>query len=148
MNTSSLTDNIIIKTLRMIFASMGRATVKFFREIPTKVKSRFVLKINEFKSRPKRTEMNKIYVLVGYTTKQHVENKYRTEHMLITVRRVLLIIILLELFLITINKVVPLVDFSQYQNIFGISSIDDMTNNDPFTNESKETESSIINIDN
>lgn len=147
MDTFNFADNIVIKTLKMIFASMGRATLKFFREIPAKVKSHCVLRINEFKSRPKRTEMNKIYVLVGYTTKQHVENKYRTEHLLITVRRVLLIIILLEMLLISINKLVPLVDFSQYQNILGISSIDDMTNNDPFTTEIKETESSIISID-
>lgn len=147
MDTFNFADNIVIKTLKMIFASMGRATLKFFREIPAKVKSYCVLKINEYKSRPKRTEMNKIYVLVGYTTKQHVENKYRTEHLLITVRRVLLMIILLEMLLISINKIVPLVDFSQYQNILGISSIDDMTNNDPFTTEIKETESSMISID-
>ncbi|MCQ2482907.1 MAG: hypothetical protein MJ153_05435 [Clostridia bacterium] len=146
MNTESVENNIVVSTLKAIFLSMGRATAKFFREIPAKVKSFLVIKLNEYKSKPKRDEMNKVYVLVGYTTKQHVENKYRTEHMLISVRRVLLIIIFFEILLISLTRFLPLVDFSQYKNIFGINDIQEMTNNDPFSEE-KTINKGYINID-
>lgn len=134
MSSESFADNIIVSTGKAVLLSIGHATVKFVREIPAKFKSFCVIKLNEYKSRPKRTEMNKVYVLVGYTTKQHVDSKYRTEHMLVTVRRILLVIIFLELVLISFNKFIPMVNFDQYKSIFGISDVEEITGNDPFGN--------------
>lgn len=125
-----------------VLLCIHRTNVRTVVTIPAKIKSFVLRKINDYKNKPKRTEMNKVYVLVGYTTKQNVDNRYNDEHFLISVRRVLLILISILLLFITIKWLTPQLKFDQMKQIFGIQNVEDMTSNDPFSNESAPTISS------
>ena len=121
-----------------VFGCIHRANIRFFVSIPTKVKSLVLRKINDYRSKPKREDINKVYVLVGYTTKQNIDNKYNDEHLMISLRRALLVIIFVMLLFIGFKWLIPKINFEQAKQIFGIQSMEEMTNNDPF--EFKQTE--------
>jgi hypothetical protein len=53
---------------------------------------------------------------------------------MITLRRGLLLLILVLLLVISVNRIVTFVDVDQYSKMFGIDSVDKMTQNDPFAN--------------
>ena len=120
--------------------SSYRATIRFFKSLPWRIKRVFVRKINEIKSRPERKDIRKVYVLVGYTTKEAVDAKYNAERQLIMIRRGLLALILLLLVFISIDRLINLADFGEISHIFGIESIDDITENDPFSLSNNTTE--------
>jgi len=115
-----------------IFGSVIRTTVKFCRNFPSRVRNYISRKVSEYKRKPKRDSANKIYVLVGYTTKSHIDAKHNVERFMIILRSGLLAIIFVLLFFIAVNAVIPYIDFDQYSGMFGISSVDDVTKNDPF----------------
>lgn len=125
-----------------IFGCIHRTNVRTIVNIPTKVKSFVLRKVNDYKNKPKRTEINKVYVLVGYTTKQNVDNRYNDEHFLISIRRILLLLIFILLLFITVKWLTPQLKFDQLKQIFGIQSADEMTSNDPFAEETTETDES------
>jgi hypothetical protein len=52
--------------------------------------------------------------------------------MMIIIRRGLLLLIFVLLLFITINSILPYIKTDQYTQMFGISSVDEMTENDPF----------------
>lgn len=133
-----------------VFGCIHRTNVRTVVNIPTKIKSFFLRKINDYKNKPKRTEINKVYVLVGYTTKQNVDNRYNDEHFLISIRRILLILIFILLLFITVKWLTPQLKFEQLKQIFGIQSAEDMTSNDPFMGETTETDESngMLTLDN
>ena len=133
-----------------VFGCIHRTNVRTVVNIPTKIKSYFLRKINDYKNKPKRTEINKVYVLVGYTTKQNVDNRYNDEHFLISIRRILLILIFILLLFITVKWLTPQLKFEQLKQIFGIQSAEDMTSNDPFMGETTETDESngMLTLDN
>lgn len=115
-----------------IFYSIIRTTVRFWKNLPHSFANFFKRKINEYKRRPERTEINKVYVLVGYTTKKHVDSKYNAERNMIIIRRGLMLIILLLLIFIAINRIMPLININEYSQMFGVNSVDEITENDPF----------------
>ena len=78
--------------------------------------------------------MNKVYVLVGYTTKRSIDARYNAERNLMILRRGLLLIIFVLLMFITINAVIPYVDVDQYSQMFGVGDVDSLTEEDPFEN--------------
>ena len=133
-----------------IFACIHRTNVRTIVNLPSKVKNLIARKINDYKNKPKRTELNKVYVLVGYTTKQNIDNRYNDEHFLISIRRVLLIIIFVLILCITIKWLTPQVKFDQLKQIFGIENVDEMTSNDPFSSETAPTgtSESLLTLDN
>ena len=125
-----------------VIGSSVRATIRFFRYIPWRIRNYFKLKYNEYKNRPPRKDLRKVYVLVGYTTKESVNAKYNAERHLIIIRRGLLAIILLLLIFISIDRLLGAADFGEISHVFGIESIDDITENDPFKVEGQYIETS------
>lgn len=116
-----------------IFGSVVRTTVKFFRNLPSRTENYIKRRISEFKRKPKRDSVNKVYVLVGYATKSHIDSKLNAERNLIILNRGLLIIIFFLILFISINAILPHINTEQYQDMFGISTVEDVTRNDPFS---------------
>ena len=125
-------ENRFIRGLKGAAGSSWRATVRFFRYLPWRIKNAFQRKVREYKNRPPRKDMRRVYVLVGYTTKESVDAKYRSERQMIIIRRGLLLIIMLMILFISIDRVINITDFSEISHVFGITSFDEITENDPF----------------
>lgn len=122
----------LVGTLGGICGSVARTTVRFFKNLPGRTVNYVKRKINEYKRKPPREDINKVYVLVGYTTKKHIDARYNRERELMILRRGLLLIIFVLLLLISFKTFVPYVDVDQYRNMFGIGDVDELTQNDPF----------------
>lgn len=137
INNGNNSNESIGTKIASFFICIHRANVRYFKNLPTKIKSLILRKINDIQNKPKRTEINKVYTLVGYTTKQNIDNKYNDEHLLITLRKALLVIIFVMILFIGFEWLIPQVNFDQAKQIFGISNVEEMTNNDPFTLENK-----------
>lgn len=127
----SFFDNFL-GTLSGICGSVARTTVRFFKNLPGRVVNFVKRKINEYKRKPPREDINKVYVLVGYTTKKHIDARYNRERELMVLRRGLLIIIFVLILLISFKTFVPYINVDQYKNMFGIGDVDELTENDPF----------------
>lgn len=127
-----------------IFRSVVNTTVKFFRDLPVRIKSDIKKKYNEYKRKPVRNDINKVYVLVGYTTKAHIDSKYNAERSMIILRRGLLILIFVLLLFISLKKILPYINTESYSQMFGISSVDEMTENDPFMNNDSSQNASLV----
>lgn len=134
MNRESGHDNLSIgQKITNICGSVVRTTIKFFKNLPSRVQNYIRRKITEYKRKPKRDDVNKVYVLVGYATKEHIDAKHNAERNLIILNRGLLLIIFFLLLFISINAILPHIDTTQYQDMFGISSVEEVTRNDPFS---------------
>ncbi|MCQ2467141.1 MAG: hypothetical protein MJ166_06440 [Clostridia bacterium] len=118
-----------------VLSCIHRTNVRFFMNLPLRFKNFVIRKYNDYKNKPKRTEINKVYVLVGYTTKKNLDNRFNSEHLMIVFRRILLIFIFLLLLIITLNWIRPLIEVDQYKQVFGVENVDDITSNDPFYSE-------------
>ena len=130
-----------MRTFKGVMGSSWRATVRFFKYLPWRINNAFKRKVNEYKNRPPRKDVRKVYVLVGYTTKESVDAKYRAERQMMLLRRGLLVIIMLLLLFISIDRVLNIADFNEISHVFGINSFDEITENDPFrTSGSRTTE--------
>ncbi len=127
----SFSGNIAGK-LQGICGSVARTTVRFFRNLPGRAVNFVKRKINEYKRKPPREDINKVYVLVGYTTKKHIDARYNRERELMILRRGLLLIIFVLLLLISFKSFVPYIDVDQYRNMFGFGDVEELTENDPF----------------
>jgi len=126
-----------VRTFKGVIGSSWRATVRFFKYLPWRIKTFFYRKIKEYKNRPPRNDMRKVYVLVGYTTKESVDAKYRAERQMMLLRRGLLVIIMLLLLFISIDRIINITDFDEISHVFGIDSFDEITQNDPFRTSNK-----------
>ena len=137
-NDKNSNSNSLGKSLGIFLVSIlsccVTATARYFKNLPSVVLCFFKRKDNDYKRKPKRDSINRVYVLVGYTTKQYADRRYRAEHLMITLRRGLLLLILVLLLVISVNRIVTFVDVDQYSKMFGIDSVDKMTQNDPFAN--------------
>ena len=137
-NNGSFFENILNR-LSGICGSVARTTVRFFKNLPGRAMNFVRRKINEYKRRPPREDINKVYVLVGYTTKKHIEARYNREREMMIFRRGLLLIIFVLLLLISFKTVVPYVNVDQYKNMFGIGDVEELTENDPFAEDAIST---------
>lgn len=130
---SSSKEVSLVDTFKEIMHSVARTTVRYFKNLPNKIRDYIKRKVNEYKRRPPRKEANKVYVLVGYTSKKHIDDKYNAERHLIILRRGLLVLIFVLILFITINSIVPKLKVGKYGNIFGIGSVHELAENDPFS---------------
>jgi hypothetical protein len=119
-------------TLLGVFGSSWRATVRFFKYLPWRIRNFFKMKYKEYKNRPPRKDVRRVYVLVGYTTKESVQAKYNSERRLIIIRRGLLLLIMVLLFFISLDRVLNITNFDEISHMFGINSFEEITENDPF----------------
>lgn len=115
-----------------IASSVGRTTVRTFKNLPHKLADKVKRKITDYKRKPERKDINKVYVLVGYTTKKNIDKRYNNERHMIILRKGLLLIIFFLLLFISINKVNSALNVDEYGEMFGIKSADELTENDPF----------------
>ncbi|MBP5493202.1 MAG: hypothetical protein J6Y08_10210 [Clostridiales bacterium] len=117
------------------FCFLGSTTVKFFKNLPVQIRNKFKEKINERRRMPKRKSIHKVYVLVGYTTKEYVDRKYRKERTLLIIRKVLVAAILILVVVMVYRWIMPQLDTEEYKQMIGINDIDDLTSSDPFATE-------------
>lgn len=132
MQNGKKNNGSILNTLSGICGSVARTTVRFFKNLPNRAQNYVKRKINEHKRKPQREDINKVYVLVGYTTKKHIDDRYNRERELMLLRRGLLLIIFVLILLISFKNIIPYVDVDQYKNMFGIGDVEELTENDPF----------------
>ena len=119
-----------------------RATVRLIKGLPSRFVNFVKRKIKEYRNRPKRTDISRVYVVVGYTTKKRVDEKFNAERRMMIIRRGLLILIFLLILFIAVDRVMGLVNYGEMAQIFGIDSFDEVVENDPF--EDRTTASSAI----
>lgn len=131
-NNADAIANNLLSTIGRIFASIWRTTARFIKNIPNRCVNYVKRTINEYKRRPPRKDISKVYVLVGYTTKAHIDAKFNRERRFLILRKGLLILIFFLILFISINRITPYIDTDAYRTMFGVGSVDEMTNNDPF----------------
>ena len=129
-------DSVTILThVGAFFSFLGRTTVQYFRNLPDKIRNKIKAKISEHRRMPKRKSISKVYVLVGYTTKEYVDQKYRKEKALLMIRRILVAAIIILILIMTYRWIMPKLDTNEYKQMVGIQDIDDLTSSDPFATE-------------
>ena len=117
------------------FAFLGRTTVQYFKNLPNSINNRIKAKIADYRRMPKRKSIHKVYVLVGYTTKEYVDRKYRKERALLITRKVLIAGIVILVLIMTYRWITPKIDYSEYKQMIGINKFDELTQSDPFATE-------------
>lgn len=121
-----------------------RATVRLFKSLPSRVVNAVKRKIREYRNRPKRTDINRVYVVVGYTTKKRVDEKFNAERRMMIIRRGLLLLIFILCLFIAVDRVMGLVNYGEMAQIFGISSFDEVVENDPFEDRTTQNTSAPV----
>ena len=129
-----------LETLRLFWGSSVRATKRFIKNLPSRVIGHFRRKIREYKNRPPRKDISKVYVLVGYTTKQQVDNKFNAERHMIILRRGLLILIFAVLMFISVSRFLDAMNYGELSQIFGFDSVSEFVVNDPFEVKTSQTQ--------
>lgn len=119
-----------------------RATVRLIKGLPSRVVNFFKRKIKEYRNRPKRTDISRVYVVVGYTTKKRVDEKFNAERRMMIIRRGLLILIFLLILFIAADRFTGLINYGEMAQIFGIESWDEVVENDPFAN--RDSDNNVI----
>ena len=109
-----------------------RATVRLFKGLPSRFVSFVKRKIKEYKNRPKRTDISRVYVVVGYTTKKRVDEKFNAERRMMIIRRGLLILIFILILFIAADRLTGMINYGEMAQIFGIDSWKQVVENDPF----------------
>jgi len=121
-----------IPWIKGVAGSVFRTSERFVRNIPSRLRNKILRYRNEKKRLPRRKTKSKVYVLVGYTTKEHVDRRFtgiKVQHM---IRKVLLLCILLVFLLIMYKWLNPLGNTNELKQIVGIDKIDDLAQQDPF----------------
>jgi hypothetical protein len=118
-----------------VATSIFRTTVRYFKNIPSKIINLYRRRKKEHDRMPKRTSANKVYVLIGYTTKKNVDRKYRREKVMYRLRSVLVFVIIIVLLIMIYQAVIPMIDSSEYKQMLGIEKIEKMAEKDPFESE-------------
>ena len=125
----------ILSKIGGFFAFLGRTTVQYFKNLPNSIRNKVKAKIAEYRRMPKRKSIHKVYVLVGYTTKEYVDSKFRKERTLLIVRRVLIGCIIVIVLIMAYRWFVPKLDTNEYKQMIGINEFDELTQSDPFATE-------------
>ncbi len=109
-----------------------RATVRLIKGLPSRAVNSVKRKIKEYRNRPKRTDISRVYVVVGYTTKKRVDEKFNAERRMMILRRGLLLLIFVLVLFIAAERLTGMVNYGEMAQIFGINSWDEVVENDPF----------------
>jgi len=108
------------------------SSVRYIRNIPSKVKNKFLRWRNLQKRMPKRKTKNKVYVLIGYTSKKNVDRRYRAIKFQHMIRGIILTLIVIAFVFILYKWLDPLRNSEEYKQMIGISNMKDLTKDDPF----------------
>lgn len=126
------------------FCCSYRATVRLIKGLPSRFVNYFKRKIKEYRNRPKRTDISRVYVVVGYTTKKRVDEKFNAERRMMIIRRGLLILIFILILFIAVDRITGLVNYGEMAQIFGIDSWDEVVENDPFEDRTTQTSAAAV----
>ena len=121
------------------FGASWRATVRLIKSIPSRIIGRIRRTWRAYRDRPPRKDISRVYLVVGYTTKKYVKERYNAERRMIILRRGLLALIFFLLLFIVMDRTLSVLNFSELKQMFGFSSWTELLKNDPFS-EKKETE--------
>ena len=121
-----------------------RATVRLFKGLPNRFKAYVKRKIKEDRNRPKRTDISRVYVVVGYTTKKRVDEKFNAERRMMIIRRGLLALIFLLVIFIAVDRFTNLINYGELSQIFGVDSWGEVIENDPFADKTTESTNFIV----
>ena len=119
-----------------------RATVRLIKGLPSRVANYVKRKIKEYRNRPKRTDISRVYVVVGYTTNKRVDEKFNAERRMMIIRRGLLALIFILILFIAINRFTEMINYGELSQIFGVNSWDEVVENDPFAD--RTTPSTVV----
>ena len=126
------------------FGCSYRATVRLIKGLPSRYVNYFKRKIKEYRNRPKRTDISRVYVVVGYTNKKRVDEKFNAERRMMIIRRGLLILIFILILFIAVDRITGLVNYGEMAQIFGIDSWDEVVENDPFEDRTTQTSATAV----
>ena len=121
-----------------------RATVRLIKGLPSRFVNFIKRKIKEYRNRPKRTDISRVYVVVGYTTKKRVDEKFNAERRMMILRRGLLVLIFLLILFIAVDRFTGFINYGELSQIFGIESWDEVMENDPFADKPTESSSFVV----
>ena len=121
-----------------------RATVRLILGLPKRALSFIKRKIKEYRNRPKRTDINRVYVCVGYTTKKRVDEKFNAERRMMIIRRGLLVLIFILILLIAVNRFTEMINYGELSQIFGVDSFEEVVENDPFADRTTQSTSVAV----
>ncbi len=125
------------------FGASWRATIRVVKSIPSRIFGKIRRVWREFRDRPPRKDISRVYVVVGYTTKKHVNERYNAERRMMILRRGLLALIFFLLLFIVFDRTLSVLNFSEMRQMFGFSSWTDLMKNDPFS-ETRVTEQTTV----
>lgn len=124
----------LLTWIQGVVGSIGRTTVRFVRNIPSRLQNKYMRYRNEKKRLPRRKTKSKVYVLAGYTTKAYVNRRFAAIKVQQIIRKTLLGLILLVFLVIMYKWLDPLGNTNELKQIIGIDKIDDLAQEDPFSN--------------
>lgn len=130
------------KTSEVISDFLGaswRATVRLFKSIPSRIIGRIKRTWRSYRDRPPRKDISRVYVVVGYTTRKFVDERYNAERRMMILRRGLLALIFFLLLFIVMDRTLSILNYNELKQMFGFSSWTELLQNDPFSDR-KETE--------
>jgi len=123
----------LITWIQGVAGSFVRTTVRFVRNIPSRLQNKYMRYLNEKKRLPRRKTKSKVYVLAGYTTKAYVNRRFAAIAVQQIIRKTLLGLILVVFLVIMYKWLDPLGNTNELKQIMGIEKIDDLAQDDPFS---------------
>ena len=144
-NTSSAQSNYGRSSVMIDFLGCSyRATVRLIKGLPSRFVNFVKRKIKEYRNRPKRTDISRVYVVVGYTTKKRVDEKFNAERRMMIIRRGLLVLIFILILLIAVNRFTEMINYGELSQIFGVDSFEEVVENDPFADRTTQSTSVAV----
>lgn len=125
-------DTGIVSGLEDVFGCIYRTTLRYFKNIPHRIQNKYQRYRNEKKRLPKRRSRNRVYYLVGYTTKEKVDRRFYAMRRQLLIRRVLLILIFLSALYIAYKTIQPFQNTSEFQQIIGFDDVKEIAQSAPF----------------
>ena len=145
INTDSIFSTSYMCSLVLDFWGCSyRATVRLIKGLPSRFLAFVKRKIKEYRSRPKRKDISRVYVVVGYTTKKRVDEKFNAERRMMIIRRGLLILIFILVLLIAVDRLTGAINYGELSQIFGIEEWGQVVENDPFADRTTESTPPVI----
>ena len=135
---SRTSDRKISDIMSDFLGASWRATVRLFKSIPSRIFGRIRKVWRDYRDRPPRKDISRVYLVVGYTTKKYVEERYNAERRMMIMRRGLLALIFFLLLFIVLDRSLSAFNYGEIKQMFGFSSWSELLKNDPFS-ERKET---------
>ena len=132
------------KKYRFYIFNKQYATVRLIKGLPSRFLAFVKRKIKEYRSRPKRKDISRVYVVVGYTTKKRVDEKFNAERRMMIIRRGLLILIFILVLLIAVDRLTGAINYGELSQIFGIEEWGQVVENDPFADRTTESTPPVI----